>query len=444
MKVSRPGKLRLLVGTFTAITLLPLLLLLFAPWVLERLRFVEWGFLGLSLFVLCRSSSASSASYLSFLAKILLGQLCLGLLFLAFLYPILHYIPLSSMDPLFSLSDLSSLFSWRGALHPWPMIALMGLCLAQVFYRDGKPGLFSSFLPKQADEDKDIRLKRIANRTIMALNLMAFLMPLSLSILGLTLWLTGLWDRAPLYGLNISTLLILIGCLVITSSALFRKAVNYCCRIRLPIGLLFLVWVLLLTPLFVMANLLAPFIFKLQLMQSLPILHAEKIPVSHDLLLWVFWAWWLNWTPLASSYLARIAAGRSGREIIMGTLAMPLLLALVLGFTPVDPGVLIGKLLDYKAVGAGLMLFSLGLISALFLSARDSKLFASGFMPDHPDNIYAKHRRTIKFIRPALAAIPILAVAYIFSGLNLIGVALTLAPLPALLGFLCLAILKAN
>lgn len=44
----------------------------------------------------------------------------------------------------------------------------------------------------------------------------------------------------------------------------------------------------------------------------------------------LYWGWWLAWTPLAGSYIAKISQGRSVREVVLGLYLVPGLIVLAL------------------------------------------------------------------------------------------------------------------
>lgn len=98
----------------------------------------------------------------------------------------------------------------------------------------------------------------------------------------------------------------------------------------------------------------------------------------------IYWGWWLIWTPLAGSYLAKISQGRTIREFILGILIVPLLIAIAMityKYTVKHP-------LEVNLTGlySPLVLLLFALISWMILSQlikgeRTSQLFFSGVMP---------------------------------------------------------------
>ncbi len=42
-----------------------------------------------------------------------------------------------------------------------------------------------------------------------------------------------------------------------------------------------------------------------------------------------YWGWWISWAPFVGVFIARISRGRTVREFVLGTLAVPMAVATI-------------------------------------------------------------------------------------------------------------------
>ncbi|HRE32435.1 MAG TPA: BCCT family transporter, partial [Candidatus Berkiella sp.] len=94
----------------------------------------------------------------------------------------------------------------------------------------------------------------------------------------------------------------------------------------------------------------------------------------------LYWGWWLLWTPLAGSYLAKISKGRTAREIVLGLYAVPVLLVMAWFYLASYP---LPISYQFSTLGSSLLLLLLAIVTlATFLmtfkATTDTHLFLSG------------------------------------------------------------------
>ncbi len=98
----------------------------------------------------------------------------------------------------------------------------------------------------------------------------------------------------------------------------------------------------------------------------------------------MYWGWWMIWTPLAGSYIAKISQGRTIRELVLGIYLVPLLLAVALNLWGTKPfSVLLEKA---QGLSSPILFFSLGAVTWIIFSKmlkgrKDNSIFNAGFMP---------------------------------------------------------------
>jgi hypothetical protein len=152
----------------------------------------------------------------------------------------------------------------------------------------------------------------------------------------------------------------------------------------------------------------------------------------------LYWAWWICWTPIVASYIARISHGRRMRDICVALLFIPLLLVGLLQLIPlatVAQG--LASLLSNKP----LLLIGLAAFIAFFLPSPHLNHIFYGYI----NNESVKKYRTPKVY---LQVFPItLTCGIVFFkmlGYKLMGVLLLLSSLPALgiIGLMILSIYK--
>jgi len=101
----------------------------------------------------------------------------------------------------------------------------------------------------------------------------------------------------------------------------------------------------------------------------------------------LYWAWWIAWTPLAGSYLATLAKGRTLREYVLGVFGIPLIIGIVSTLSPNALATLLSGIfapltkIDPFFVLVLLAISGAGVFFAMLKGRKDTGFFVNGFMP---------------------------------------------------------------
>lgn len=93
----------------------------------------------------------------------------------------------------------------------------------------------------------------------------------------------------------------------------------------------------------------------------------------------LYWAWWLIWVPLAGSYLASLAKGRTVRELVLGLFSFPLVMWLMMKAIVANGGLPGGMLVVYGCIVIAPFLAWWVLVRML-KKVQHSDFFHSGYM----------------------------------------------------------------
>ncbi len=271
----------------------------------------------------------------------------IGLVFWGIAEPLNHYVnPLGLTGGTPEAADFAirkAFFHW--GLHPWANYAVLGMAMAYMQFRKGKPGLVSSvFIPLIGEE----RVAGPIGKTIDILAVFATVAGVATSLgIGALQINSGL---NFLFGIPETNTVIIIIVAVITllfvGTAVLGldKGIKVICDANIIIAGLILVATLIIGPTLLIMNTFTNGI-GLYLQQLL--LDSFRIDPYGDSSWYsgwtvFYWAWWIAWAPFCGSFIARISRGRTIREFVAGVLLAPTLLSFiwfsVFGATAINTG----------------------------------------------------------------------------------------------------------
>lgn len=369
-------------------------------------------------------------------------------------------------DPDRGLLAMAQTFLHWG-LHPWAIYAVVGLSLAYVIHRRGRPvSIRWAFEPLLGR-----RVKGWMGDTIDVLAIFGTIFGIATSLgLGVQQIATGIQAIGIIDSFDNLLLIALV--VAITLIATFSvisglgKGIKWLSNINLSMAGVLLISVMLLGP--------TLFIFQ-HMIESLGVYLANFLNMTFDVgtytgqagLEWsgtwtiFYWGWWMSWAPFVGIFIARISRGRTVRQFIMGVLLVPSLVGViwfsVMGGTGireqffgdgdlVDPeeGVIVeAALFDVLGglpLGTIFSVIAVLLVAIFFITSSDSgslviDMLASGGHPNPP--IWS--RVLFSVLEGLLAIVLLLA-----GGLEALqAAALTTAlPFSIVMLFMCVATLK--
>ncbi|MEE4025631.1 BCCT family transporter [Gordonia sp. PKS22-38] len=309
---------------------------------------------------------------MSWFAMLFAAGMGIGLVFYGVAEPLSHYITPPEAGGIEASTDAAAnqameltLFHW--GLHAWGIYVVVGLGLAYMTFRKGRPLAVRWLLePLLGRERVEGWIGHLVDVVAIVGTLFGVATSLGFGIQQISAGLEYLgW-------LTVTDPIIVLMIAAITGLAIFSvvtgvtKGLRWLSNINMAVAALLAAFVLILgSTLFLlqswvqnMGNYIA----------SLPELMLRTAPFADDgwMAGWTifYWGWWISWAPFVGMFIARISRGRSIREFIAGVLLLPTFISAIWFTIFGDSGILRqqqeGNMLDADgAVDASTSLFQL-------------------------------------------------------------------------------------
>lgn len=217
-------------------------------------------------------------------------------------------------------------FHW--GLNPWAIYSLVGAAIAYSTYRRGRPLLMSSlFAPLMGESKNDTILGRTID--IMAVAATLFGTAASLGIAALQIG-EGLGIVTDLEVGN-PILLTIIGALtlgfVISAVSGVSKGIRILSNTNITLTFASMLFIFITGPTLLLINLVPSgtlyYFHEFFNMASRSLSWGEETLAFQSEWTAFYWAWWISWAPFVGTFLAKISRGRTLREFILMTVAVP-------------------------------------------------------------------------------------------------------------------------
>ncbi len=321
----------------------------------------------------------------------------IGLVFWSVGEPLYHqeYSPLFQSGSAEITGLATTFFHWT--IHPWAVYSIIALAFGYFAYNKNLPLSPRSFLyPILKD-----RIFGFWGDLVDTLAVLAALAGLATSLgLGVQQVNSGL---NYIFGIEFSTTIQVILIAIITFIATMSvvtgidKGVKFLSELNIRAAGILLLLVFLIGPtLLIIKNIvLSVGVFALGLPKAAVTAHIQDSEWAKSWTLF-YWAWWISWSPFVGMFIAKISKGRTVREFIVATVAIPSLASIiwlgVFGTTAMQTNLETGGqlLADVKTslssslfemismqglgdvVTIGLQVFALLLIVSFFVTSSDS------------------------------------------------------------------------
>ncbi|WP_460866978.1 BCCT family transporter [Rhodococcus aerolatus] len=268
---------------------------------------------------------------LSWFAMLFSAGMGIGLVFYGVAEPLSHYVTPPEAGGVAGSTDAAAnqaleltMFHW--GLHAWAIYVVVGLGLAYMTYRRGRPlsvrWLLEPLLGRR-------RVEGWIGHTVDTVAIVGTLFGVATSLgFGVQQILAGL---GYLGWLDYSTLAVVVLIAIITGVAIFSvlsgvdKGLKWLSNTNMGLAAALAVFVLLLGPTLFLTQ---SWVENLGgYLQALPEMALRTAPFSDDG--WAgdwtifYWGWWMSWAPFVGMFIARISRGRTIREFIAGVLITP-------------------------------------------------------------------------------------------------------------------------
>ncbi|CAM4284756.1 Glycine betaine transporter OpuD [Mycobacterium basiliense] len=274
-------------------------------------------------------------SFWPWLAMLFSAGMGIGLVFYSVAEPLSHYVhpPQASGVPAHTdaaANQAMALTMFHWGLHAWAIYVLVGLGLAYMTYRRGRPlsvrWLLEPVLGRR-------RVEGVLGHAVDVIAIVGTLFGVATSLgFGITQIASGLeylgWIRV-----NNWWMVGMIAVITATATASvvsgLGRGLKWLSNINMALAAALAAFVLV----------LGPTLFLLQswvqnlggYVQSFPQFMLRTAPFSHDgwLADWTifYWGWWISWAPFVGMFIARISRGRTIREFIGAVLLVPTVIA---------------------------------------------------------------------------------------------------------------------
>lgn len=272
---------------------------------------------------------------LSWFAMLFSAGMGIGLVFYGVAEPLSHYVepPAAgglpgSSDPAARQAMELTMFHW--GLHAWAIYVVVGLGLAYMTFRKGRPlsvrWLLEPLIGRKRVEGPighAIDVTAIVGTLFGVATSLGFGVQQIVAGLGFLGWIES------------SSLLIVILIGAITLIAIFSvvsgvgRGLKWLSNINMSLAAALALFVLVLGPTLFLAQ---SWVQNLGgYVQALPELSLRTAPFSDDgwAAKWTifYWGWWMSWAPFVGMFIARISRGRTIREFVGGVLLAPTIVA---------------------------------------------------------------------------------------------------------------------
>jgi len=355
-------------------------------------------------------------SFGAWLAMLFSAGMGIGLVFYGVAEPLTHYVnPPKSMgiegstDAAANQAMAITIFHW--GLHAWAIYAVVGLGIAYMTYRRGRP-LSVRWLLEPLIGRK--RVEGPIGHIVDVVAVVGTLFGVATSLgFGITQIAAGLqylgWITVDNWWI-VGMIVVITGIAVASVVSGVGKGLKWLSNINMGLAGALVVFVLV----------LGPTLFLLQAwvqnlggyVQSLPELALRTGPFTDGAWLgsWTifYWGWWISWAPFVGMFIARISRGRTIREFVIAVLLVPTAIGslwfTVFGETAilrqrdegnmlvdgaVDTSTSLFRLLDGLPMGVVTSVIAVAVIVFFFVTSSDSgslvvDILASGGNEDPP------------------------------------------------------------
>jgi choline/glycine/proline betaine transport protein len=261
----------------------------------------------------------------------------IGLVFFGVAEPLSHYvIPPEAFgaapESIQAAQESIPIMMLQWGLHPWAIYAVVGLGLAYMTYRRGRPlavrWLLEPLLGRR-------RIEGWMGHTIDVIAIVGTLFGIATSFgFGVSQIVSGLdflgWIE-PSNTLVIGLIAVITACAIWSVVSGVHKGLKWLSNFNMSIAALLALTVFILGPTLFLLKAFPQNIGGYLSMLPVTMLHTGPFTTDGWEAAWTiaYWGWWTSWAPFVGMFIARISRGRTIREFIFGTLLAPTVASLV-------------------------------------------------------------------------------------------------------------------
>lgn len=291
-------------------------------------------------------------SWISWVGMLFAAGIGVGFVFWGVAEPVLYYLDTPvGYEPETREAAIAGLRygAYHWALHPWAIFSIVGLTLAYVQFRKGRPALISSAFYPFLGRKTDGKIGQTIDILAVLATCTGVATTFGLSAMQITGGLSFLTPIPNNAFVQIIVIIIVTILFMFSAARGIDKGIKILSNINIAVAGLLLLFILFVGPTLFIAE---------SFVTTLGGYISNVIPMSLTLTPfseseWLgtntifFWAWHISWAPFMGLFIARISRGRTIREFMGGVLIVPSLLA-ILWFTTFG-----GTALNIEMFGSG-------------------------------------------------------------------------------------------
>ncbi|UTW07077.1 BCCT family transporter [Pseudomonas benzenivorans] len=274
-------------------------------------------------------------STLSWLSMLFSAGMGIGLLFWSVAEPMWHY----AGNP-FSATGLSAesaetamrvtYFHW--GMHAWALYLMPALCLAYFSFRKGKPlSVRACLVPLFGEKRMDGWLGAIFDIIIVVITAFGIATSFGLGVEQLATGINTLTGIEMGIGMKMALILVISLVAIMSVVSGVERGIKLLSLWNMGLSLLILAAVMAFGPTRYILNTIlegtsgyAQSVIGMSLWSD-----AQNDAGWQNWWTAFYWAWWLTWVPFVGTFIARISRGRTIRQLVMGSLIIPVLFSFV-------------------------------------------------------------------------------------------------------------------
>ncbi|HLR65203.1 MAG TPA: BCCT family transporter [Pseudogracilibacillus sp.] len=273
-------------------------------------------------------------SWISWIGMLFAAGIGVGFVFFGVAEPLLYYNdPPVGIEPGTRDAALAGLRygSYHWAFHPWAIFSIVGLTLAYVQFKKGKPALISSAFYPLLGNKTDGKLGQTIDVLAVLATCTGVATTFGLSAMQITGGLSFLSSIPNTITVQLIIIAIVTICFMISASTGLDKGIKILSNTNIGVAGILMLFILIFGPTLFIAD---------SFVTTLGGYVSNVVPMSLTLTPfsesdWLgkntifFWAWHIAWAPFMGLFIARISRGRTVRQFITGVLLVPSVIAIL-------------------------------------------------------------------------------------------------------------------
>lgn len=273
-------------------------------------------------------------SWISWIGMLFAAGIGVGFVFFGVAEPLLYYIDTPvGIEPETREAALAGMRygSYHWALHPWAIFSIVGLTLAYVQFKKGKPALISSAFYPILGRNTDGFIGQTIDILAVIATCTGVATTFGLSAMQITGGLSYISPIPNTIGVQLIIILIVTVAFMISASTGLDKGIKILSNVNIAVAGVLLLFVFTFGPTLFIADsfvtTLGGYISNVVPMSLTLTPFSESDWLGKNTIF--FWAWHISWAPFMGLFIARISKGRTIREFMTGVLIVPSLIAIL-------------------------------------------------------------------------------------------------------------------